>query len=300
MRKLLVVAAVLALAAAAMAQAPANRNANGVGYYVLQVPNPAKMVIDGSDADWAWFDPNYVVTMDQLRSEQDAPMPDPADMDVTFKMGWSPAPENMWYFFCKVHDDTLDIESTDVANPWSDDCVNFGFNALDTGRQAGDAAAREYYQPYVIKSPRFLTTPEMTVPSRWDGDPAPWRDFGRAPYAYGAVASNPPEALQFPIWTSDTGGDMFYELKMAIFDWRSPTGPAASTRTILEAGKFIPILVNIEDGDGGWRYDITARSAEATAAAYFSGTTLLGLSDYTSPTAVESSTWGSIKDTFGK
>jgi hypothetical protein len=218
-------------------------------------------------------------------------------MEITLKMAWSGPPENMWYFFAKVHDDTLDIETTDVANPWGDDCINFGFDPTD----AGGAAGREYYQPYVVKDPRFLTTPEIMIPSQYGAaDPATWNDFARPPYAQAAVASNPPEAEQFPIWTSDTGVDIFYEFKMAVWDWRSPDGPPTSTRTTLEAGRFLPLLVNFEDGDGGWRYDITLRGAEATAARYFAGTTLLGLSDYTSPTAVEESTWGRIKNSFGQ
>jgi hypothetical protein len=294
MRRTVLIAAIIAVASAAVAQAPVNRNANGVGYYLLEVPNPAAMVIDGSDDDWGWFDPMFVITMDQFKSEQDAPLPDPADMEITLKMAWSPEPENMWYFFAKVHDDTLDIESTEVGNPWSDDCINFGLDPTDAGKAGG----REYYQPYVVKHTAFLTIPEIMIPSRWDGDPAPWRDFARAPYAEAAVATDPPEAAQFPIWTSDTGGDMFYEFRMGMWDWRSPEGPSTSIRTILTAGMFMPLLVNFEDGDGGWRSDITLRSAEATAAGYFAGTTLLGLEDYDSPTAVESTTWGRIKGSF--
>jgi hypothetical protein len=294
MRKIILCGALVAFAVAANAQAPVNRNANGFGYFLLQVPNPGAMVIDGHDNDWAWFDPTYVVTMDQWRSEQDAPLPDPSDFELTMKMGWSPQPENMWYMFLQAHDDTLDIESTDVANPWSDDCMNFGFDATDVGSAGG----REYYQPYVVKHTAFLTEKEIMIPSRWTGDPVAWRDFARAPYAEAVVVTNPPEAVQSPIWTSETGGDMYYEFRMGVWDWRSPEGPSTSTRTILTAGKFLPLLVNVEDGDGGWRYDMTIRSAEATAAGYFAGTTLLGLSDYNAPTAVESSTWARVKAGF--
>jgi len=291
MRKSLAVLAGLLVAAAAYAQAPADRNANGIGYYSLQVPNPSAMTIDGSDADWSWFDQTYTITMDQFKSEQDAPMPDPADMEITAKIGWSAAPENMWYLFVKVHDDTLDIETTDVANPWADDCINFGFNVQDGPRDD----AREFYQAYVIKATNFLSTPDIMVPSNYALEHYRWT--GRQPNAYAAVASDPPEALQSPIWTSDTGGDMFYEFKAAVWERRGDS-PANSLRANLEAGKFVPFLLNVEDGDGPWRYDITIRSAAATAAAYFAGVTLLGTGDYTSPTAVESSTWGQIKDSF--
>jgi hypothetical protein len=302
MRRSLAVLATLALAAAAFAQAPVNRSANGIGYYSLQVPNPAAMVIDGSDADWGWFDPTYVITMDQFRSEQDAPMPDPSDMEITAKLAWSGEPENMWYLFVKVHDDTLDIESTDVGNPWADDCINYGYDVTDHGKQGGQASDREYYQPYVAKHTAFLTTKEIMTPSRYASTEAAWVEFCHAPYAEAAVASNPPQAVQFPIWTSDTGGDMYYELRQAVFSWRSPDGPAASTRATLSAlpNSFMPFLLNVEDGDGPWVFDATIRSAEATAAGYFAGVTLLGLGDYESPTAVESSTWGRIKDQFSE
>lgn len=294
MRKTVAVLAVLLLAAAAFAQAPVDRNANGVGYFALQVPNPASMAIDGSDADWAWFDPTYVITMDQFRSEQDAPMPDPADMEITAKLGWSAQPENMWYLFVKVHDDTLDIETTDVSNPWADDCINFGWNPTDAPKDD----ARSYYYAYAVKATTFLSTPEIMIPSNYALE---WyRVFCRPPYAYAAVTSDPPQAIQSPIWTSDTGVDMFYELKSAVWDFRSPDGPDASTRTTLQSGKFVPFLLNVEDGDGPWRYDITIRSAAATAAAYFAGITLLGTGDYTSPTAVEQSTWGQIKGSLNQ
>jgi hypothetical protein len=300
MRRSLAAVAILALAAAAYAQAPVNRNANGIGYFSLQVPDPGTMVIDGSDADWAWFDPTYVITMDQFKSEQDAPMPDPSDMEITAKLAWSGEPENMWYMFVKVHDDTLDIESTDVTNPWADDCINYGYDVTDHGRGGGQPEDRAYYQPYVVKATTFLTTKEIMIPSRYGSTETEWVAFGHAPYAEAAVATNPVQAIQFPIWTSDTGGDMYYELRQAVFSWRSPDGPAASTRYTLAAGQFMPYLLNVEDGDGPWRYDITIRSAEATAAAYFAGVTLLGLGDYESPTAVESSTWGRIKDQFSE
>jgi len=299
MRKILTGLAVLALAAGAYAQAPANRNANGVGYFSLEVPSPAAVTIDGSDADWAWFDPTYVITMDQFRSEQDAPMPDPSDMDITAKLAWSGQPENMWYMFVKVHDDTLDIESTDVGNPWADDCINYGYDVTDHGKQGGQPSDRAYYQPYVVKHTAFLTTKEIMIPSRYSSTEADWVSFCHWPYAEAAVASNPPQAVQYPIWTSDTGVDINYELRQAVFSWRSPDGPAASTRTVLSAGMFMPFLLNVEDGDGPWRFDATIRSAEATAAGYFAGVTLLGVNDYQSPTAVESSTWGRIKNGFG-
>ena len=67
-----------------------DRNANGIGYYMLEVPDPDAMVIDGADDDWAWFDPMYLITMDQLTVENGVPMPDADEFVVAIKLGWSP------------------------------------------------------------------------------------------------------------------------------------------------------------------------------------------------------------------
>jgi len=294
MRKTLAIVAILLFAVAALAQAPANRNANGIGYFMLQVPNPASMVMDGKSNDWAWFDPTYTVTMDQFVSEQAAPMQDPSDFDITVMMGWSPVPDNKWYLFAAVHDDTLDIEATDPGSPWADDCIEFAFCPIDQPRDAD----RAYGQCFVIKDPAFLSPPLPIIPSRYLGNPASWQAFCEAPYGAAGFSTNPPEARNFPIWTSDTGVDWYTEYNIAVWDHAEADGPASSPRTILEAGMFLPSNLWFEDGDGPWVSDITVRSNEAAAVQYFATSILLGMNDYTSPTAVQETTWGRVKNTF--
>ena len=173
MRTLMISFVVLCVAvSAAWAQynPPADRNANGIGYFMLEVPDPAAMVMDGSDADWGWFDPMYVITMDQLVSEQAAPLPDPSEMEISAMLGWTPPPDNMWYVFSAVHDDTLDIESTDPNNPWSDDCLEMAFDPLDHGR--GDT--REYGQCFTIKAETFLSPSYPIWTTRMEASRSEW------------------------------------------------------------------------------------------------------------------------------
>lgn len=304
MRKLMISLVVLCVAmwGAAWAQynPPVDRNANGIGYFMVEVPNPSSIVIDGDNSDWAWFPADYMITMDQLVSEQGAPLPDPSEMEISAMLGWSPPPDNMWYVFSAVHDDTLDIESTDPNNPWSDDTIEMAFDPTDHGR--GDT--REYGQCFTIKAETFLSPSYPIWTTRVPTVPEAWQDMARPPYAEGYVATNPPEARNYPIWTSDTGVDIYYEFKMAVWDHALPDGPVSSPRTILQAGKVLPFNLWWEDGDGGWLYDITTRSNTAAAVvdgfSYFATATLLSLEDVGIPReqAVESSAWGALKATF--
>ncbi len=46
----------------------ADRNGSqGFWFYMLEVPDPGSMSMDGSSADWGWFDPEYTLTMDEWR-----------------------------------------------------------------------------------------------------------------------------------------------------------------------------------------------------------------------------------------
>ena len=53
-----------------------------------------------------------------------------------------------------------------------------------------------------------------------------------------------------------------------------------------------------EDGSPGGSNDWTTRGPEASARQYYSTAKLLRVGEYAAATAVESSTWGKIKDSF--
>ena len=49
----------------------------GFWFYMLEVPNPGTMSVDGHSDDWGWFDPEYTLTMDEWRDEGDRAGPRP-------------------------------------------------------------------------------------------------------------------------------------------------------------------------------------------------------------------------------
>ncbi len=304
MRKsLTILSLTLALAGAAQAQdywnppTLENRNASGFPYYMLQVPNPSSMTIDGFDDDWAWFDPEYVLTMDEWKDEGDRQSPSRDDLDVTTKMGWA---GNRWYVYMAIHDDTLSHEGTNVSR-WDGDMIGFILDPQDHGRTRG---ALGYSQEYVA-APGNTTVnfTERYPESEGGAGPAAWRQFGEAPHLLGVVRVEPAEAWALDSWTSDTGGDTYYEWSVAVWDLFEEGGPSASTPRNLDAqagadGTGLSFVFFVEDGDPGFNNDWTVRGSEATARQYFALAKLLRLSEFNVGTAVEETTWGRIKSSF--
>ena len=98
----------LALVGTASAQffdppALADRNGSqGFWFYMLEVPDPGAITIDAHGDDWAWFDPEYTLTMDEWRDEGDRPAPDRDDLFITTFMGWKGGDDNRWYCFLEA------------------------------------------------------------------------------------------------------------------------------------------------------------------------------------------------------
>lgn len=304
MRKsLTILGLALALAGAVQAQdynnppTLENRNASGFPYYMLQLPSPASITVDGFDDDWAWFDPEYVLTMDEWKDEGDRPAPSRDDLDVTTKMGWS---GSRWYVFMAIHDDTLSHEGTEVRR-WDGDMIGFILDPQDHGRTRGKLG---YSQEYVAAPGNTTVNFTERYPECEGCDgPAAWRGFGEAPNLLGAVRVEPAEAWASDSWTSDTGGDTYYEWSLAVWDLLEEGGPDASTPRNLDAqagadGAGLSFVFFVEDGDPGFNNDWTVRGSEATARQYFALAKLLRLGEFNVGTAVEETTWGRIKSSF--
>ena len=103
----------LVMGSAAQAQfndppALADRNGRlGLDYFMLEVPNPGSMKADGFADDWGWYDPEYVLTMEEWRDEADRPLPQRDDYNVTTWMGWKGGDVNRWYVYQEIVDDQL-------------------------------------------------------------------------------------------------------------------------------------------------------------------------------------------------
>lgn len=310
MRKALILFSLLCLVAAGAVQGQdywnpptlANRNASGFDYYMLEVPNSAlpNMVADGFDNDWAWFDPEYILTIDEWRDEGERTLPSRADLDITTKMAWKGAPENRVYVFMAAHDDTLSHEGT-TPSRWDGDMIGFNVDPQDHGRTRG---ASPCYDQEWVAAPGNVTPGNFAYRyPEGEGQPGQlaWQVYGQPPWMYSAVRVVPQEAWAADSWTSDTGGDTYYEWNVKIVNLLEDGGPAVSQERDLnaqsgEGGFGLPFVFFYEDGDPGFANDMTTRGAEGSARQYFSHATLLKVGEYA--TAVEGTTWGRIKSSF--
>jgi hypothetical protein len=310
MRKtlLLVLAMSLLVSAAAFGQdfwdppTLVNRNASGFYYYMLEVPDGAVMTSDADMSDWSWFDPDYVITMEEWRDEGERELPTRDGLDITTMFAWKGAPENRWYVYMTAHDDTLDHGGTTV-NRWAGDMIGFCMDPQDHGRDRGNGG----YSMEFVAAPGDVNANYAERYPEGEGQPgqAAWLEYGEPPWLNGAVTVDPPEAWAAESWTSDTGGDTVYEWDIAVVEFLEDGGPAVSTPRDLDAmagedGFGLPVVLFYEDGDGlVFKNDMTIRGPEGSARQYFAATRLLRIGEYAQQgTAVEQNTWGRIKSSF--
>lgn len=279
-----------------------NRNASGFYYYMLELPEGHAITCDGDVSDWAWFDPDYIIAMDEWRDEADRELPTRDDLDITTMMAWTGLPDPRWIFYMQAHDDSLSHGGTTVDR-WSGDMLGFAMDAQDHGRDRANGG----YSIEFVAAPGDVNTNwrERYPETEGSAGQLAWLEYGNEPWMYGAVTVDPPEAWAAESWTSDTGGETVYEFSINVVDYLEDGGPAASTLRDLDAvagedGMGLPVVFWYEDGEAMvFNNDMTIRAAEASSRQYFAATRLLRIGEYAQQgTAVEQSTWGRIKGSF--
>lgn len=316
MRRLIIAGALsLALAGTAGAQwfdppALADRNGSqGFEFYMLEVPDPGSMTMDGFADDWGWYDPDYTLTMDEWREEADRPAPDRSDLNITTFMGWKGGSENRWYVFLEAYDDVLVHDGTAIDR-WNGDMLQVGLDPQDHGRERSPASG---YTMEWLMAPGDLSPP-TNVRFRYTEQEA-WLEYGEEPWMDFAVRVDPAEAFAADLWSD--GGTTFYEYSVTVLAFQEDTGPSDSEVRQLDAvagaeGTGLPFAFWYEDGEGpGSSFgvdedgnstgnsDWTTRGPEASARQYYAHALLLRAGEFAGgATAVESSTWGQIKNSF--
>lgn len=103
----------------------------GVTVFYPQVPDPASITIDGNDDDWGWYDPELALNQPDF-FDRASDFVELDDYDFTILNGWSSEPDNKWYGFIRVVDDTLKYDSP-VLEWWKDDCMQITVDADHLG-----------------------------------------------------------------------------------------------------------------------------------------------------------------------
>ena len=293
MKRRLAPLAVVTLALALLASgAMAYENANGVGYFALQVPNPAAITVDGLGGDWGWFDPDFIVTTDQMSNTLGNPIPPKSDIDAAIHIGWTPEPDNRLYAFVRVVDDTLNCDETNMDNGWNDDNLELILDPDHAGGWHEEAAAlRTGLQQWTFSVSAPGGYPQIA-----------WLRFQQPPEMQWAINEGLVEAavnVQPELATIVPDVVVGYEVRMACFDPYMPDGLDASTRWLLEAGQTIGLSVTLDEADAAGRTDqLSTHIQEAGAhdSDFTSEFFLLGVGDYA--TAVEATTWSGVKALF--
>jgi hypothetical protein len=267
----------------------AYENANGIGYFALQVPDPAAITVDGLGNDWAWFDPDFIVGSDQMANTLGNPIPDKSDIDIAIHIGWTPEPDNRLYAFVKVVDDTLNCDVTNMDNGWNDDNLELILDPDHAGgwhKEAGDLRTGHQQWTFSVSAPGGY--PQIA-----------WLRFQQPPEMQWAINQGLVEAavdVKPQLATIVPDATVGYEVRMACFDPYEQDGLDASIRWTFAAGQTIGLSVTLDEADAAGRTDqLSTHIAEAGAhdSDFTSEFTLLGVGDYA--TAVEASSWGAVK-----
>ena len=104
----------------------------GIEIFIPQVPNPAAMTIDGVENDWDWIDEDFKTTPEDMFTAGGEVVPKD-DYDLVFWSAYSPPPDNRFWFFIRIQDDTLRILEEDQKRWWNDDCLQLTFDADHSG-----------------------------------------------------------------------------------------------------------------------------------------------------------------------
>ena len=288
MRKLLFGVAVLAAITIATSVG-AYENCNGIGYFALEVPNPAAMVVDGKSSDWGWFDPDFIVGPDQMCNTLAEAVPPKSDIDIAIHAGWTPEPDNRLYVYVRVVDDQLNIDEADMNAGWRDDDMEIILDPDHAGGWANPAdGLRTGHQQWTFHIPTADYPASAFL--RWNQPPE--MQWG---VEAGLVEAG--HDIQ-PAGTGHLSMDVTvgYEVRMAAFDPYALEGLEASTRHVFVAGQTIGMSVALDEADDAARTDQIATHIDeqgAHTSDFTSEFTMLAIGEYA--TAVESSTWGAVK-----
>jgi hypothetical protein len=279
----------------------AHNNGNGFGFFALEVPEDVTMTIDGGDADWTWFDEAFIVTQDEMFDVITEVIPPRDDLDIAVKTAWTRSPDNRVYGFYRVSDDTLNVDETDPENGWREDDLEIVFDADHSGGPFEEPAG-ENGQQYTM---------HMAVPGGYDtpyGNGTAWLRFQVDPAKQWSTAQWEADVGVSPAGAThgSTNVILGYEFAAPLFTIVA-NDEAGSPRHELVAGQTIGLTYQLNEADSADRtHQLTTSGANGAHwnADFVSDYTLLAIGEYTpgegTATAVENSSWGNIKATFGE
>lgn len=226
----------------------------GITVYIPQVPDPAAMKMDGKDDDWGWIDPSFIMTTADMFTAGGEVI-QKSDYDVASQSAWSSQPDNRFYFFIRVQDDTLRRREDDPKRSWNDDCIQITF---DPDHSGGDFLGENLDQ--VHNATRFhmrgLPKPgeEVIYNSMMEYIDLPSLGWTMDMFEGKATGKDAIEVgwTLLPAGSADLSTNVTYtiEAAFALYDLYAPT-QAESKRHVFTGDQVIHVGVRPLDADGG-------------------------------------------------
>ena len=228
----------------------------GVTWPFPQVPDPSAMTIDGNDDDWDWFEPTFALEQGDFFDREMFAV-DRSDFDFTLKVAWSPPPDNCWYVFMRVSDDTLKVEYDDPLKWWQDDSVQITVDADHSGGSIYGFEREELVNGQRLYARAVPPAGQLLLPGRRAG----FMDQHTDPYMmeFVWIMEKPFYEIDWTIEPEDAGNGSLnvsytFEWKAALWDVLG-SSPAESERHVFEPWDVVHFGFRLLDADrpGGGR-----------------------------------------------
>ncbi|MCE2449719.1 MAG: hypothetical protein J4F35_15470 [Candidatus Latescibacteria bacterium] len=278
----------------------------GLEFFLQEVPDPDAMTMDGDDSDWGWFDNDLALDSNLDFYVTSGEVADPEDYSATWRIAYSRPPDNRLYFFLRIQDDSLRRQEPDLKRMWHDDFTQFN---LDNGSNLDEASNHQRYHLRILPGPDGVTAFNSQIEVLGDENLSWTQDvdlFGNATDIWDlAWTVTPPDAQH---GTLDI--EVTWEARFKTYD-AVGLSEAESVRHVYEDGQVTHLGPRLTDNDGSlFQYDFylqdrftgTQNPAQyGTEGDQFPDWFLIGCEDCpnaggSGATAVESSSWGRIKN----
>lgn len=276
----------------------------GVTIEFPNVPNPASMVIDGQDDDWAWFEQQYALEQEDFFDRESRSVAK-SDFDFVIYTAWSPPPDNSWYMFARFHDDTLKVDNDDPLNWWKDDALQVTVDSDHSGGSIYGFTREELVNGQRLYARSLPSPGQELLLHRQAGfldqhhDPY-LKEFlwiMESPYFEVAWTIDPPGATH-----GSTGVTYTYEWKSAMWDVLG-ANLEESVRHIFGAGDIVHIGYRPLDADrpgNGRKHSMYVLGGHMDQDKHGDEMPDFVAVETSRPTPVEQGTWARIKQIFGR
>ena len=286
----------------------------GLEFFLQEVPDPDAMTMDGDDSDWGWFDNDLALDSNLDFYVTSGEVADPEDYSATWRIAYSRPPDNRLYFFLRIQDDSLRRQEPDLKRMWHDDFTQFNLDndhsgGPGLGANLDEASNHQRYHLRILPGPDGVAAFNSQIEVLGDENLSWTQDvdlFGNATDVWDlAWTVTPPDAQH---GTLDI--EVTWEARFKTYD-AVGLSEAESVRHVYEDGQVTHLGPRLTDNDGSlFQYDFYLQdrfTGVKNAAQYgtegdqFPDWFLIGCEDCpnaggSGATAVESSSWGRIKN----